>query len=317
MPSNRLGPKGPKVSVLGFGAMHLNDERTSEAEASTLLNTVLDLGITLIDTAPSYGLSEARIGRHLSHRRQAFVLSTKLGYGVDGVPDWTAECITQGVERALRLMRTDCIDIAHLHSCPAERLQRGDLQEALRTCRQAGKIRMAAYSGDGDALALALQDPTFDSVQCSLSLCDRANQALLSSAPRPVGVLAKRPLAGAVWRWADDMPPQPTSCGPTPATRAEDAYAQRWQAMRQLRAKPLNPLSATPDPHALALRWAVYHAGADAVLVGTRTLQNLRSNVQALVEGPLDPETLQLLDALYQEAQLHDARRGVPWTAWI
>ena len=47
-----------------------------------------------------------RIGRHLAHRRQEFVLSTKVGYGVEGVPDWTYDCIVQGVERALRLMRT-------------------------------------------------------------------------------------------------------------------------------------------------------------------------------------------------------------------
>ena len=63
--------------------MHLQDARLSEAEAGRLLNQVLDLGISLIDTARSYGLSEERIGRHLAHRRGEFLLSTKLDR-----PDW-------------------------------------------------------------------------------------------------------------------------------------------------------------------------------------------------------------------------------------
>ena len=59
-------------------------------------------GVNLIDTARGYGLSEERIGRHLAHRRQDFLLSTKVGYGVEGLPDWTYDCIVGGVERALR-----------------------------------------------------------------------------------------------------------------------------------------------------------------------------------------------------------------------
>jgi aryl-alcohol dehydrogenase-like predicted oxidoreductase len=53
---NELGRTGLKVSALGFGAMHINDERTSDDEAGALLNQVLDLGINLIDTARGYGL---------------------------------------------------------------------------------------------------------------------------------------------------------------------------------------------------------------------------------------------------------------------
>jgi len=63
----------------------LNDGRVGETEAGRLLNAVLDLGVNLIDTARGYGLSEERIGRHLAHRRQDFVLSTKVGYGLPGV----------------------------------------------------------------------------------------------------------------------------------------------------------------------------------------------------------------------------------------
>ncbi|HWT51165.1 MAG TPA: aldo/keto reductase, partial [Caulobacter sp.] len=140
---NPLGHTGLRVSALGFGAMHIHDERTTEAEAGALLHQVLDHGINLIDTARGYGLSEARIGRHLAARRQEFVLSTKVGYGVEGVPDWTYDCIVRGVERALKLMQTDWLDIVHLHSCPLPVLQQGDVIRALADCRAAGKLRVA------------------------------------------------------------------------------------------------------------------------------------------------------------------------------
>jgi len=78
------GKTGLMVSVLGLGAMQIGDPNLEEAEVASLLNAALDAGITLIDTAPSYGCSEERIGRHLASRREDFVLSTKLGYGIDG-----------------------------------------------------------------------------------------------------------------------------------------------------------------------------------------------------------------------------------------
>ena len=89
MQTRPFGQTGLNVTPLGFGAMHLNDERVSEAQAGRLLNQVLDLGVNLIDTARGYGLSEERIGRHLAQRRQDCLLSTKLGYGEEGVAERT------------------------------------------------------------------------------------------------------------------------------------------------------------------------------------------------------------------------------------
>lgn len=112
-----FGATGVTVPALGFGAMQIGAPDVSEADAERALNAALDLGVTLIDTARSYGESEARIGRYLSHRRSELVLSTKVGYGVEGVPDWTYECVRRGVDAARARMRTDFIDIVHLHSC--------------------------------------------------------------------------------------------------------------------------------------------------------------------------------------------------------
>ncbi|MCK7578814.1 MAG: aldo/keto reductase [Chromatiales bacterium] len=82
MQCRAFGQTGLEVPVLGFGAMQAGDPRLPEERAARLLNHALDLGLALIDTARSYGSSEERIGRHLARRRDEFVLSTKVGYGV-------------------------------------------------------------------------------------------------------------------------------------------------------------------------------------------------------------------------------------------
>src|SRR4051794_28359829 len=101
-----FGKTGLSVSALGFGAGQIGSPELNEEEAARLLHGALDLGVTFFDTARGYGLSEERIGRHLSSHRARFVLSSKGGYGVDGVPDWTAEVIARGIDDALGRLRT-------------------------------------------------------------------------------------------------------------------------------------------------------------------------------------------------------------------
>ncbi|WP_457423212.1 aldo/keto reductase [Roseateles sp. P5_E7] len=268
---NNLGHTGLKVSALGFGAMHINDERTSELEAGALLNHVLDEGITLIDTARGYGLSEERIGRHIAHRRAEFALSTKVGYGVEGVPDWNYDCIVAGVERALKLMKTDWLDIVHLHSCPLHVLEQGDVIRALADCRQQGKLRVPAYSGDNAEIDFAIGCGAFGSVQTSISVCDQAHLAQRAALAdhAGVGVIAKRPLAGAVWRHAE-----------RPGDFAEGQYWDRFQAMA------MAPVDDWAD---IALRFAAFHTGAASAIVGTAKPANLRRNLDAIARGPLSP----------------------------
>lgn len=289
-----FGRSGLRVSPLGFGAMHINDTGTSEAEAGELLNAVLDLGVNLIDTARGYGLSEERIGRHLSHRRQDFLLSTKVGYGVEGLPDWTYDCIIGGIERALRLMRTDWLDIVHLHSCPLHILQQDEVVRALDDARRAGKLRVAAYSGDNAELAAAIDDARFGAVQTSISICDQANldQRLPQAAERGLGIIAKRPIAGAVWRHAQ-----------RPDDFAEGQYWDRWQAMG------FNALPAE-EHTGLALRFTAHLPGVSSSIVGTGRLANLRQNLALVEQGPL-PAAQQ---ALLREAFL---RHRQDWAGLI
>ncbi len=266
-----FGATGLAVPPLGLGAGPLGDGSLSDTDAGRLLHGALDLGLSIVDTAPGYGLSEERIGRHLSGRRSSFVLSTKLGYGVPGVPDWTPECIARGVDQALSRLRTDVLDVAHLHSCPLETLLHSGVVEALLAAVRAGKVRVAAYSGENEALEWAVSSGAFGSVQCSVNVCDQSSLALVS--PRTLGVVAKRPLANTPWN--------PAAAHPDDAAAA--AYRTRWAALR------LDDLGLPPAE--LAIRFSAHAPAVSTAIVGSRRLDHLAEMSALAAKGPL-PEDL-------------------------
>jgi aryl-alcohol dehydrogenase-like predicted oxidoreductase len=270
-----FGATGIDVPPVGFGAAAAGDPALTEAEAGALLNGAVDAGAGLIDTARSYGLSEERIGRHLSSRRGDFVLSTKVGYGVPGLPDWTGPAIEAGVDLALSTLSTGVIDIVHLHSCPREVLERGDVVEALVRAKEAGKIRVAAYSGDNEALDRAIDSGRLAGIQTSVNVCDLGavlSGAVARAAERGMGVIAKRPLANAPWARGE----------PPAGDEAAAAYFRRW--------RELGYDLAGLEPAEFALRFALFVPGVSAVIVGTRSLPRLRAHVEAAARGPLPEE---------------------------
>jgi aryl-alcohol dehydrogenase-like predicted oxidoreductase len=319
MHSRPYGRTGLSVPVLGFGAMQVGAHELDERHVERLLHHVLDAGLTLIDTARSYGLAEARIGRLLAGRREEFVLSTKVGYGVPGLRDWTYDCIVAGVDAARDRLRTDVIDIVHLHSCPLETLQSEDVVRALVRCRELGKIRVAAYSGDSTALAHAVSlstsptspttvgevarsagegsptSPTtvgevarsagegssiFGGVQASVSLCDQQNLPVLALArSRGIGTLAKRSLAGRPW-----------AGGPT-GDPVHDEYRRRFDFVRAA--------VEVEDWDEFALRFTAYAPGVDCVIVGGTDAANVDRNVATIARGPLKLDGQSRVAAVY------------------
>ncbi|MHB1045811.1 MAG: aldo/keto reductase [Thermoanaerobaculia bacterium] len=274
-----FGATGLAVPLLGLGAGSVGDESLDEAEAARLLHGALDLGLSFVDTAPGYGLSEERIGRHLSSRRSSFVLSTKLGYGVPGAPDWTPECIARGVDQALARLRTDVLDVAHLHSCPLETLLSSGVVEALLDAVRAGKVRVAAYSGENEALAWAVSSSAFGSVQCSVNVCDQRSLTLVAA--RGLGVVAKRPLANAPWN--------PSAAHPDDVAAA--AYRTRWAALR------LDDLGLPPAE--LAIRFAAFAPGVSTSIVGSRRLEHLAETSAFVAKGHLPDEIRATIETRY------------------
>ena len=273
MHSRAFGRTGLRVPVLGFGAMQLGDPRIDDGEAGRLLNAVVDAGLALIDTARSYGVSEERIGRHLAHRRGEIILSTKVGYGVPGVPDWTGECILRGVDAARARLRTETIDIVQLHSCGLDTLRCSEVAGALLRCVEQGKIRVAAYSGDDDALDFAVASGAFGSFQTSVSVCDQRSLPILERArAQGAGTIAKRTFAGRPWA-AQSAPADPT----------HGEYYRRFETLRR-------ELQATPgDWDEVALRFAAYEEPVDCVIVGGTNARHVERNLAAVTKGPLEP----------------------------
>ncbi len=287
METRPFGATGLTVSVIGLGAGQVGEDSVTEAAAAELLNGALDAGVTLIDTARGYGASEERIGRHLAQRRDEFVLTTKGGYDIAGTEDWTPANVTASIERSLRLLRTDRIDIFHLHSCSAEVLARGDLQDALDRAREAGLIRVAAYSGDNAPLAQAAASGRFGSLETSVNLCDQWSLHEVLPHVSGLGVIAKRPIANAPWRFQD---------------RPTGHYAELyWERLRSLALDP-----GGLDWDEFALRFTAYAPGVDTAIVGTSKLANLRRNLELVERGPLPADLLEAVGTVWR-------REGRDW----
>lgn len=273
---------------LGLGCGALGDlRRLDERQAAALVDAALRVGVKVFDTARSYGESEGRLGRFL-HRR-AVTISTKGGYGVEPVREWTGAAITAGIERARHELGVDRLGLFHLHSCPLEVLQRPDLLEALESAKRQGLVERIGYAGDGEALAWAVECGRFDAFEASWSVFDQANgPVLLRAKAQGKFVLAKRPLGGAPWRGL-----------PSDAAGAE--YLRRMQAMAIDVAMPWEELAA---------RFAAHASEVDVILVGTTRAANLERIAAAVEKGPLPAELDGLIRAAFR-------REGTKWTAQI
>ena len=282
IPQRPYGKTGLMVSALGLGAARIGDARLEEANVAALLNSAVDAGITLIDTARSYGLSEERIGRHLASRRDDIVLSTKLGYGIAGYEDWTGPCITAGIEQALRMLRTDRIDIAHLHSCPRATLERGEVIAALETAKHDGKVRAIAYSGDNDDLAYAVATGRFDGFMASLNIFDQRviDDVLPHIATK--GFIAKRPAANHPWRF--DERPVGDYC---------EEYWLRWRAMEIP--------SHGHDWGEIAIRFALSPPQVSSAIIGTGNMEHLKQNIAWSEAGPLGADWFEELRVAFRQ----------------
>ncbi|GMU87118.1 MAG: hypothetical protein AMXMBFR48_23590 [Ignavibacteriales bacterium] len=283
MLKRKFGRTGITVSPLGFGAGQIGDDSLTEREVESLLHSVLDMGINFIDTAVGYGLSEERIGKYLAHRRQEYILSTKVGYGIEGVQDWTYECIIKGVDAARKQLRTGVIDIVHLHSCSEYILRNNGVIDALLDCRERGWLTVAAYSGENEALAFALNSGMIQSLQTSVNLFDQKslNQYIPKAKELGLGTIGKRSLANVCWQHRSQ--PYGHYC------------EQYWLRMQELQFKTDLPI------HELVLRFAVYSGGTDTALVGGKNTDNIRQNIAIVEKGQLPEELVQMIKMRYNE----------------
>ncbi|MCA9983345.1 MAG: aldo/keto reductase [Anaerolineales bacterium] len=280
MQTKRLGRTELQVSLLGAGLSEIGNQLTKAdiEQASQVLNAALDGGINFLDTAACYGISEETIGATIAHRRDEFILATKAGHVAGGYKgeDWTAQTITDSIERSLKRMKTDHLDIVQLHSCSVEVLEQGDAIEALLAAQAAGKTRFVGYSGDNEAAAWAIASGIFDTLQTSFNLVEqRARTRLFEhAAAQDMGIIIKRPIANGAWG--------ATAC---PSNYASQ-YFERAQAMDHM-----NPPAGAPTNRILlALGFTLAHEDVDTIIVGTKNPAHMQANLDWIAnELPIDP----------------------------
>ena len=299
-----FGNTGLKVSPLGFGGAPIGYLATEQAQVARILNLLLDAGVNVVDTADCYEQSESVIGRAVGYRRADYVLVSKCGHQGEELSgaEWSAELITQTVDRSLKRLRTDVLDVMLLHSCTLEVLQQGESIGALVRARAAGKIRFLGYSGDNEAAVYAAGLAEVDVLEMSINICDQANleTALPVARERNLGVLVKRSIANAAWKASQ------------PGLYA--SYAQPY--VERLRAMRITPqdLGFEGAPEAIwpeiALRFTLAQPGAHTAIIGTTNPNNAHANLQFAAQGPLPATAASRLREAFTTASAQAAK---PW----
>ena len=281
MEKRRLGKTDMEVSILGFGGAEIGYEGISLDTVQALLNSALDAGLNVIDTAECYENSEELIGKAIGNRRDQFHLFTKCGHprGV-GSEDWSPSSILESVERSLRRLQTDRLDLIQLHSCSEAVLRKGDAIAALQTAREKGLTRYIGYSGDSVAAKFAVESGVFDTLQTSINIADQ--EALELTVPlaleRQMGVIAKRPLANVAWK-----------TGHKPIEPYHHTY---WDRLRKLAYDFTRP-DTLEKSISLALRFTLSAPGVHTAIVGTTKPERWQENAELLKAGPLKENEFQ------------------------
>ena len=276
MEKRRLGKTNMDVSVLGFGGAEIGFESASLDAVEKLLKSALDAGLNVIDTGECYRGSEELIGQAVSDRREDFYLFTKCGHphGMESSANWSQASLLQSIERSLRRLKTDRLDIVYLHSCSESELRKGEAIKALQTARERGYTRYIGYSGDSRAAHFAVECGAFDTLQISISIADQ--EAIELTVPlahkKQMGVIAKRPIANAAWK-----------TGHKPIQGYHHEY---WERLRKLNYEFLRNADLE-KAIGIALRFTLSVPGVQTAIVGTKKPERWQENAKLLEAGPL------------------------------
>ena len=288
MEQRQLGRTDIVASVLGFGGSEIGYQGVSSRTVARLLGSALDAGLNVIDTAECYDDSEALIGKAIGARRREVALFTKCGHaGGWSSADWRCAPLLASIERSLRRLATDYVDLIQLHSCSLGELRKGEAIEALERARERGFTRYVGYSGDGEAARYSVECGRFDTLQTSVSIADQdaVERTLPLARERSMGVIAKRPLANVAWSYAKKP--------------AEPYYQTYWSRLRKL---DYPFLKTSPDRAVgTALRFTLRVPGVHTAIVGTTKPERWQANAALLQAGALPAAEFERIRARWGE----------------
>ena len=285
-----LGKTGMNVTVLGYGGAEIGYRGVPEETVERLINGALDAGLNVIDTAECYVDSEEKIGKVVSRRRNEYFLFTKCGHDKEG-DHWNPKKMEEQIDRSLKRLQTDRVDLLQLHSCTEEQLRQGDVIQVIQQARDAGKTRFIGYSGDGQAALYAVQSGVFDTLQISVSIADQEalDLVLPFAQAKGIGVIAKRPIANAIWK---------------ESSKPAEYYQPYWERLHQLDYDFLRTNSG--QDVATALRFTLSGEGVHTAIVGTTKPERWKQNAELLQAGLLDRERIHAIRSRWKAVAAPD-----------
>ena len=290
-----LGRTGLKVSRLGIGLVEIGLQLTEDEVdlAGRLLNIALDGGVNFFDTAECYGISEDLIGATIAHRREEFILATKAGHPSFGTeaPRFTGDTVRKSLERSLKRLRTDYVDVLQIHAYDIFGEPPDDVVEAVIDAKKQGKTRFIGYSQENNEAVWAIESGLFDTLQTSFHIMDqKARYDIFQKATdENMGIIAKRPVGNAMW-------------GRTfrPEDHYENTVARRL-GQRAEKMQAAGPIPGEPtDRIETALGFVLAHPQIHTAIVGTRNPDHMQSNIDIVNDRPgLDAAVVQELHQRY------------------
>jgi aryl-alcohol dehydrogenase-like predicted oxidoreductase len=314
-----LGRTGLTVSRLVLGTMNFG-QHTAEPDAHVILDSALDAGINLIDTADIYGgtagpgTTEEILGRWFAkggERRERTVLATKVyssmrGFGMaDDGGTWpntaklSALHIRQACDASLRRLQTDHIDLYQMHHVDRD-TPVDEIWEAFSVLRQQGKV---LYFGSSNfagwqlaqsqeaarragMLGLASEQSIYNLLRRNVEL-----EVLPAARAYGIGVIPWSPLSGGLLGGVLRKQREGRSAG-TMVAKGLELYGDAIREWEQL----CDTLGEQPADVALA--WLLHQPGVTAPIIGPRTVEQLDGSLRAL-EITLDADTLARIDQIF------------------
>ncbi len=281
-----------KASILGFGASPLGNEfkPVDPAEAERAVRYAIDRGINLFDVSPYYGrtLAEERLGSALGGLREKVILCTKCGRYDTASFDYSAERTMRSAEESLRRLRTDYLDILHVHD-----IEFGDRDQilnetipALKELKRQGKIRLAGVTGFplkmlADVAVRGEVDIVMSYCRYNLLIRDLDMHLTPVLKEHGIGLLNASPLHMGIL----------TECGAPEWHPAPERVKNAGRKIVELcRSKGIDVASA-------ALRFCLDHPDVSSTLVGMSKPEHVDGNLKAF-ELHTDPDFLAAVERL-------------------
>ena len=313
-----LGRTPYHISEISFGAWAIGGDawgRTDDAESLRSLHRAIDLGINFIDTADVYGdgHSERLIARLRREREEEIIVATKAGRRLNPhvAAGFTLANLTAFVERSLRNLEMEALDLLQLHCPPSEVYEMPEVFGILDDLVTAGKLRYYGVSVERVQEALrAIEYPNVQSVQIIFNMfrLRPAEEFFPKAREHRVGILARVPLASGLLSGklrrdsvfaADDhrnynRHGEKFDVGETFSGVDSDAGLDAVEELR-----PLVPKGASMAQ--LALRWILRFPEGSAAIPGAKNVEQVESNVRAAELPPLGGETMARVRWVYDK----------------